>query len=94
MSTYGVICCRKTIRQRLKAGELGEVIAQDGQPAVDGLAARVLNRHVAVEVIDERAVERLLLLEQRRDDAADGGGEAAPEARLGLRCAPRFPSAC
>ena len=69
----------------LKAGQLGECSRRTVSPAVDGLPARLLNRHVAIEVIDERAVERLLLFEERRDDPADGGREAAADTRFRRR---------
>ena len=62
--------------ERLKSGQLGELLAKDRQRAVDRLAGGLLNRHVAVEVIDERRVERLLLFEQRCDDAANAVDEA------------------
>ena len=80
MSTYGVICCRNIDEQALKPDQLGDRVAQHRQRAVDRRARLARDRHVAVDVIDDRGVERLLLLEQRRDGAAHAGDEAAAQA--------------
>ena len=72
-------------QQRLKTGQVRDVLAQDGQPGLDRVTTRLLTRCVAIEMIDERAVERLLLFEERRDDTADGGSKAAADARFGRR---------
>ena len=61
----------------------GELIAQHGERAFDGLPGVTLSRGVPVDVIDDGRVERLLLLEERRDDAPNGGGEAAAPSGAG-----------
>src|SRR5439155_865542 len=72
---------QKVDKQALKADQLGDGVAHHRERRVDRLARRARDRRVPVEVIDDGGVERLLLLEERRDRPTDAGDEAAPPSR-------------
>ncbi len=64
-------------QRRMEGAQLAERVAGEAQRRVDGLAAGAIDRHAAVDVIDERGVERLLPLERRRDGAPGQAGDLA-----------------
>ena len=89
---------RDLLQEHRRAGsrnrdQLGDRVAQDRQRAVDRRPRLARDRHVPVDVIDHRRVERLLLLEQRRDGAAHAGDES-PRQTAGRPAARRSSRAC
>ena len=75
MSTYRRDLLQVDDQQALKADEIRHRVVEQDERRRDRLASLPRDRDVEVQMIDDRRVERLLLFEQRRDDAPDGSCE-------------------
>ena len=65
---------------RLEGEKIREMPAQHGDRGVDGALRLAVRGDVAVEMIDERGVERVLPLQRRRDDAPHERSQAPLDA--------------